>query len=299
MPSCSPGFPVKARGPGAHRRAARDVHPIHLAVNRLPEEEEPSPVAALARCAHPRIRLASSAARRNWTDGAWARWPLPDPPWPWDSPGPTRTLHQEEYQSIKIGVPFPRVHSSLLDLPGSRQEGLHRRRSTRPWDFSPSLTMCRRLRGRPRRRQLRSVSRHLVRVSKDRPFTVFKSRSPLPRPHRCVRFGERQPAALVFRLRGFSPPGRLTPPRPSPNFRRSSSRGVRDVSCGALPRSPSRGPTLRSLAPRKQPTDVMPKHRYDLARVTRRVSPSVHRVPCPLALGLSPTAACLGTDALP
>jgi hypothetical protein len=126
-------------------------------VNPRTEEEEPPSVAALARCAHPRIRLASSAARRNRTDGAWARWPLPDPPWPWDSPGPTRTLHEEEYQSIKIGVPFPRVHSSLLDLPGLHQVGLHRRRSTRPRDLSPSLTMRCRPRGHPRCRQLRSV----------------------------------------------------------------------------------------------------------------------------------------------
>jgi hypothetical protein len=190
------------------------------------------------------------------------------------------------YLSFRISSPFPRVHSSLLDNPGLHQNRLHRRRSTQPWDFALGLTMHPRQRGHPPCPKFRSVSRRLVRVSKDRPFTVFKPRSPLPLPRRRGRFGERQPAALSFRLRGFSPPWRLTLPRPSPNFRRSSSLGVHDVSCSAPPHSPSRGPTLRSLAPRMQRTESTPKRLSSRAHVTCRVSPSVHRAPCPLVLGL-------------
>lgn len=190
------------------------------------------------------------------------------------------------YLSIRISSPFPRVHSSLLDNPGSRQNRLHRRRSTQPWDFALGLTMYPQQRGHPLCPKFRSVSRRLVRVSKDRPFTVFKSRSPLPRPRRRGRIGDRLPACLTFRLRGFSPPWRFTLPRSSPNFHRSSSLGVRDVSCSAPPHSPSRGPTLRSLAPRMQRTESMPRHLSSRVHVTRQVTLPVHREPCPLVLVL-------------
>jgi len=191
------------------------------------------------------------------------------------------------------------VHSSLLDNPGLHQNRLHRRRSTQPWDFALGLTMHPRQRGHPPCPKFRSVSRRLVRVSKDRPFTVFKPRSPLPLPRRRGRFGDRLPAALSFRLRGFSPPWRLTLPRPSPNFRRSSSLGVHDVSCSAPPHSPSRGPTLRSLAPRMQRTESMPKHPSSRAHVTRRVSSPVHRQPCPLVLGLLFRPLCVRLSTIP
>lgn len=50
-------------------------------------EEELPPVTVLAHGTHPATDL-----RRSWREEtgpmeAWARWPLPCPPWPWDSPG--------------------------------------------------------------------------------------------------------------------------------------------------------------------------------------------------------------------
>jgi hypothetical protein len=73
------------------------------------------------------------------------------------SPWPSRTLHRMARYRIRVEQPLPRVRSSLLDEPGLRQNRLHRRRSTRPRDLSPSLTMRCRPRGHPRCRQLRSV----------------------------------------------------------------------------------------------------------------------------------------------
>jgi len=140
----------------------------------------------------------------------------------------------------------------------------------------------------------RSVYRRLVRVSKERPFTVSQSRSPLPHPRRRVCFGDRQPASLVFRLRGFSPPGRLAPPRPAPDLRWSSGLGVHDVSRSAPPRSPSRGPTLRSFAPHVQRTVWLSEPNHGRADVTARVAPHVHRLPCPLVLVLSPIRVTAG-----
>jgi hypothetical protein len=239
---------------------------------------------ARAQCTSSRLTRVRRGAKDpdRWSQ---ARWPLPCPPWPWDPPG---------LRGHSIG--WHRTCSRY----GDRSLVCVRRCSTtavctvivcivvdptRLWDCSRCPTLPAPRYGCPRYVTVRSVVRRLVRVSKDRPFTVSGAEESTPTcTSPCLL---RRPVANRSRV-------------PPSWFSTTMTAYSSSTLSGCCTRVPVMGFVAFRAARRRSPRhEVLPFEALILvhsglpedgepswrrADVTQRVSPLVHRLPCPLVL---------------
>lgn len=213
------------------------------------------------------------------------------------SPRPPRTLHRVVpylfgYDDLPL-VCVRRARCSSLSARSSASSPCYRAEGLLPL---PHLTFALQS---PAVRDVEVVSRRLVRVSKDRPFTVLGAEEPTPARHETVPASGigRQPipcsAFVVFHhLDGLL---LLDPLR---ILHRSSSLGVRDVSSSTPLPSPSRDPALRSLAPCTQRADQRMADHPGAWPTSPEGHPPVHRRPCLLVLGCPDLEALLRVQSL-
>lgn len=243
----------------------------------------------------PSARVTSLGARGSWTGGASARWPSPRPSWSRDPPdlhghSTGRAEHLVNGRTLAL-VCFVFAQQVLGPSARSRERFasiLSASSSFRPVArIAPRSRPCRfaRMVTHPRSSSGPSVD-VCFEIPKIAPPLYREPRSSRPAPMSPSSLRSRDAARLARRLRGFAPPGRLS-------F--STLPGY----CTGLPvmgfvmfhrrdsDSPSRVPTLRSVAPRAQRTPSglllsMPGPCHP-----RRFPDQVHHEPCPLVLGRS------------